>query len=233
MSGHYEPALGLKPSDTEKEVRRRAFAAIRGIGYMVFCTVGLDGVTPTNRGLEVHLLDDTGDLFIGVCPGKPVYAELKKNPRISGGVIVPTEGRLTYGIRLNAVAEEVSDPKIVSRYWDLNPGTKALYRRAPDNFTVFRLTHGEGEIFDVYQDDALLRFRFGFGGDAPRPWYYEVNEKCVGCGSCAESCMTQTIRIRENVAVIDHSACLECGMCYRVCPNGAVSRNIWGYNHDM
>ena len=55
MSGYNsKPALGLTPSDTEEEVRRRVFGVISQIGYMVFCTVGLDGVTPTSRGLEVH-----------------------------------------------------------------------------------------------------------------------------------------------------------------------------------
>ena len=232
MNNSSGPALGLTLSDSVEEIRRRAFDAICKIGYMIFCTVGLDGVTPTNRGLEVHRLDDTGDLFIGLCPGKPVYEELKRNPRISGGIVVPTEGRLSYGIRLNAVAEEVSDPRIMERYWELNPGTAALYRRAPENFVIFRLARGEGEILDVYQDDALLRFRFGFGGTEPRPWRYEVGEGCVGCGVCVQRCMTQVICIQNGRAVIDHTGCLECGMCWQSCPLGVIEKNGWGEQTD-
>lgn len=232
MDNHYRPALGIERSASEEEIKRRVFTEIRRIGYMVFCTIGLDGVTPTNRGLEVHQLDGTEDLFIGLCPGKPVYEELKHNPRISGGIIVPTAGKLTYGIRINAVAEEVSDPAIIAKYWELNPGTWALYRRAPENFTIFRLARGEGEVLDVYQDDALLRFRFGFGGETARPWHYTINECCVGCGICAKRCMTQAIHMREGSAVIDHSACLECGVCFCTCPNGAVDKNIWGNLYD-
>ena len=223
------PALGLKRTNTEDEIRQRVFEAIHDTGYMIFCTIGLDGVTPTNRGLEVHYLDDTGDLFIGLCPGKPVYRELKKNPRISGGLVVKvkSDSRLTYGIRLNAIAEEVFDEKIMQRYWELNRGTAALYRRALDNFTIFRLTQGEGEIMDVYENDALLRFRFGFGGAKQRPWHYEVGENCIGCGVCAEKCMTQVITIEDGKAVIDHPACLECGVCQKVCPAGAIIKNDW------
>lgn len=223
------PALGLTRQNTEAEIRQRVFQAIHDTGYMIFCTIGLDGVTPTNRGLEVHYLDDTGDLFIGLCPGKPVYEELKKNPRISGGLVVKvkSDSRLTYGIRLNAVAEEVLDEKILARYWELNRGTAALYRRALDNFTIFRLTRGEGEIMDVYEDDALLRFRFGFGGEAPRPWRYAVTERCIGCGVCAEKCMTQVITVVDGKAVIDYPACLECGVCRKVCPIGAIRKNDW------
>lgn len=223
------PALGLKRTNTEEEIRQRVFEAIHDTGYMIFCTIGLDGVTPTNRGLEVHYLDDTGDLFIGLCPGKPVYEELKKNPRISGGLVVKvkSDSRLTYGIRLNAIAEEVFDEKILQRYWELNRGTAALYRRALDNFTIFRLTKGEGEIMDVYEDDALLRFRFGFGGEAPRPWRYAVSDSCIGCGVCAEKCMTQVITVADGKAVIDYPACLECGVCRKVCPVGAIQKNDW------
>ena len=223
------PALGLKRTNTEEEIRQRVFEAIHDTGYMIFCTIGLDGVTPTNRGLEVHYLDDTGDLFIGLCPGKPVYEELKKNPRISGGLVVKvkSDSRLTYGIRLNAIAEEVFDEKILQRYWELNRGTAALYRRALENFTIFRLTKGEGEIMDVYENDALLRFRFGFGGEAPRPWRYAVSDSCIGCGVCAEKCMTQVITVVDGKAVIDYPACLECGVCRKVCPVGAIQKNDW------
>jgi hypothetical protein len=59
------PALGLTRANTEDDIRQRVFETIHDAGYMIFCTIGLDGVTPTNRGLEVHYLDDTGDLFIG------------------------------------------------------------------------------------------------------------------------------------------------------------------------
>lgn len=222
-----KPALGLTRADSEETVRKKAFEAVKEIGYMVFCTVGTDGKTPTNRGLEIHKLDDTDYLYIGLCPGKPVYAELKKNPRISGGIIVSTKGRLTYGIRINAVAEEVRDEDLMAEYWRLNPGTEKLYKRSIENFTLFRLVKGEGEIFDVYEDDELLRFRFGFGGTDPRPWYYEINDNCTGCGICEEKCMTQVIEIKEGRAAIDHAACLECGVCYRSCPCGAVDMNRW------
>ena len=202
-----KPALGLTREDNEETIRRKAFEAIRKTGYMTFCTVGTDGKTPTNRGLEVHSKDDSDALYIGLCPGKPVYAELKKNPRISGGIIINTKGRLTYSIRINAIAEEIRDEKLMAEYWRLNPGTEKLYKRNMEIFTLIRLV--------------------GVGGMQARPRYYEVNDKCSGCGSCEERCMTQVIEIKSGKAVIDHAACLECGDCYNNCPCGAIDRNEW------
>ena len=55
---------------TEDEIRQRVFEAIHDTGYMIFCTIGLDGVTPTNRGLEVHYLDvGQADCILLQCDG--------------------------------------------------------------------------------------------------------------------------------------------------------------------
>ncbi|BCV21712.1 4Fe-4S binding protein [Moorella sp. Hama-1] len=47
-------------------------------------------------------------------------------------------------------------------------------------------------------------------------------DKCTGCGSCAEVCPVEAITI-DNIATIDPDECLECGACVDECPNGAIS----------
>lgn len=49
------------------------------------------------------------------------------------------------------------------------------------------------------------------------------SEKCNGCGTCVESCPTETIVLENDVAKVnDPDECIECGMCAQECPEGAI-----------
>ena len=55
-------------------------------------------------------------------------------------------------------------------------------------------------------------------------YYHSVrllNERCIGCVSCARHCPTEAIRIRGGKARITESRCIDCGECIRYCPNHA------------
>ncbi len=219
-------ALGLTVHSSNDEIRDAVFASTLKVGRMSIATVALDGVTPTSRIIEVQSLDDNGNLYIGMSCGKPIYAEIKKNPRIVGSLINMTKGNLGYSIRINATVTEVEDEEIYTRYWAQNSGTKALYRRSLENFKIFRLTGGDGELFDLCVDDHVLRYRFGFGGESARPWVYSVNDSCTGCGVCSTSCLTDVIKSDGGRAIMNHNGCLECGVCKEVCPFGAIDCNM-------
>lgn len=222
MDQQWEAGLGLTAQSNNQEIQEAVFAFVLGVGHLMFSTICRDGQTPTTRAIEVHDLGD-GDLFFGVSCGKPFYAELRQNPRVSGGVTVLTAGKLGIACRLNAEVAEVEEEAFYRLYWQQNPGTKALYRRNLENFRLFRMRRGEGELFDLCGNDQILRFRFGFGGIAPRTWHYAVSEACNGCGSCTEACLTGAIRLADAKAVIDYRHCLECGSCCEVCPQNAVA----------
>lgn len=47
-------------------------------------------------------------------------------------------------------------------------------------------------------------------------------EKCIGCGLCADDCPNACLSLKDGKAKADPSGCIECGHCYAVCPRGAV-----------
>jgi heterodisulfide reductase subunit A-like polyferredoxin len=158
-------------------------------------------------------------MYIGASHGKHFYHELEMNPYVCGVAID------TLAVRISAWIRKVSDEKINARYWELNRGTEKMYHKDLSNFQVYILERGEGEVFHVYKDDAIARARFSFGGADVRPWMYEVNSGCTGCGVCAEKCMMDVIDITDDRARMNHYGCNECGICHESCHFGAIDRN--------
>jgi ferredoxin len=52
-----------------------------------------------------------------------------------------------------------------------------------------------------------------------------VNEECIGCGLCVDSCFVHAIQINDGRAVISE-ACRGCGRCVEVCPQQVITLTI-------
>jgi len=52
---------------------------------------------------------------------------------------------------------------------------------------------------------------------------------CIGCNECVRSCLEMAITRKASEIVIDHSRCLNCGDCQRVCPSGTLSGGESGW----
>ena len=48
-------------------------------------------------------------------------------------------------------------------------------------------------------------------------------EKCVGCELCVKDCPSGYLRIEDGKAHTKTRGCLECGHCYAICPQGAIT----------
>jgi len=49
------------------------------------------------------------------------------------------------------------------------------------------------------------------------------NERCTGCGICAESCPRNAIRIEKGRAVMSRRKCIMCLCCHELCPENAIT----------
>lgn len=49
-----------------------------------------------------------------------------------------------------------------------------------------------------------------------------ANDKCDGCGECAEMCPTAAIDVIGGMAVVLSTHCVACALCMDVCPKGAI-----------
>jgi len=50
-----------------------------------------------------------------------------------------------------------------------------------------------------------------------------ADEKCTGCGMCAEVCPHGVFSLVDNTArIVEKDLCMECGACALNCPAGAI-----------
>ncbi|MBT7893057.1 MAG: 4Fe-4S binding protein, partial [Deltaproteobacteria bacterium] len=53
---------------------------------------------------------------------------------------------------------------------------------------------------------------------------YTINADCTGCRLCVKPCPTQAITgEKKQLHILDQDKCIQCGACYEVCKDAAVT----------
>jgi len=107
---------------------------------------------------------------------------------------------------------------------------------------ILRAEHERGHVHHAFFKDAMLdRFyaicnccdcccgaieawRNGTPMLASSGYVARVDgQACIGCGTCADSCVFDAVATDTGVAVVDESICLGCGVCVSTCDQEAIS----------
>jgi len=116
---------------------------------------------------------------------------------------------------------EFVDRALLERVFEANPVLNHIYPGdTREILDVFCLPKGTGKVFDLSVVPPK-RERFAFGGAEVIESGYRINDNCIVCGICKDSCPTGAIS-EGDIYQIDSSICLECGNCYEKCPRDAI-----------
>lgn len=200
--------------------------------YFSLSTLPAEGSLPGSRFLDFMRCADDGLLYFGVGTGKPCNEDIEAHPVVTlngsfvGDDTGESEHRQLISFRITGRVRRCDNPEAEREYWERNPGSRKMWEKSMDSFVIYCLWQGEGELYQVYKNDRIYRLRFGFGGVAPRPFHYRVNEAlCVGCGACVEACTAGIMTLENGKAHIPFQHCYECGVCRKACLQGAIEKS--------
>lgn len=200
----------------------------------VFATLDENG-RPHTRVIDIMLADDSSLYFI-TAKGKAFYEELTKQRFAAvsgmtggdgGGVEHATMEKKSISVR--GRVEEIGSSKI-DEVFEKNPYMSEIYPDVNSRtaLTVFRLSDGEGDFFDLSTKPVTRdKFILGNGLDGNKELSvhgYFITDKCSGCRICYSKCPQKCIDTGQKPFVINQTNCLHCGTCMSVCTFEAIEK---------
>lgn len=194
----------------------------------VFATLDNKG-RPHTRVIDIMLTDDNSLYFI-TAKGKAFYEELAKQKFVAISGMTDGKGTMEKkSISVRGAVTEIGTDKL-DEVFEKNPYMAEIYPDAASrtSLTVFKLTDGEGDFFDlstkpVTRDTFVLGNGLSGGKDVQEHGFF-ITDKCRGCRICCSKCPQKCIDMSDIPLVIKQEHCLHCGTCMSVCPFGAIEK---------
>jgi ferredoxin len=87
---------------------------------------------------------------------------------------------------------------------------------------IFKVDSGNVEYFNLGVR-PIFREVYTFGGAAAEEKGYVITSACIGCGACQTVCPQGCIDEGKPYSIRQNN-CLHCGNCYENCPVKAINR---------
>ncbi|MBQ0058569.1 MAG: 4Fe-4S binding protein [Lachnospiraceae bacterium] len=174
----------------------------------------------------IDMMDyDEGGFYFLTAKGKAFYDRLSNSPYVAFTAMKGEDTMSTVAVSIQGQVKELG-PELLPRLFEKNPYMNDIYttEESKKALTVFKIFKGTGEWFDLSKL-PIERALFSFGGDKVREDGYQVTEACIGCGICASICPQGAVTLVEGTAKIDTTTCIQCGVCAEECPSKAIHRH--------
>ena len=154
--------------------------------------------------------------------GKPFARELERDGRIQA----VGRSRFNEMIRISGCAHALSgeqNERMRDLIYQEQPYLANVYPdRTRDINVIYKVSDAVIEYFNLGVH-PIFRETYHLGGAAVEQRGYRITDACIGCGTCQGVCPQGAISEGEPFS-IDPTHCLHCGACYEACPAQAIER---------